>query len=161
MSELEDKYEKTPVEKILADAGKCKDKKQKADIMRIARNRIAADERQMREDLKKDNEDGKKEKELLRKTHSAFMEQRKVYLKAYRDMNSIINTKSMLKHFDDFNGKAKDFMEHSAAFVLSLQYHLENLDTVKNGGKKYEAKETEDDTTVAEATPLAQRTKSG
>ena len=131
MSEILEKYAEASAEELMEAISASEDKKEKAELMSLMRSRIRHDEKRLRDDLKKAAEDSKEEKRLLKKTQVSLIDVRKEYLESYRDMNAIINGKSMLKHLGDFSEKVKAFKEKSAEFEQALTHHLENLAVVK------------------------------
>jgi hypothetical protein len=116
---------------LMALIGETTDKREKATLSKLLRFQLRKEEQEIKDELKQAAEDSKEEKRLLKKTQIDFMEARKAYLASYREMNAIINGKSMLKHLPDFSEKCADFKEKSAAFIASMDEHLSNLAAVK------------------------------
>jgi len=131
VSELSDKHEDSTVEELMEAIGASTDKKQKAELMTITRNKISAEERALRKELKDAAEDSKEEKRALKKTHTVLLDTRKEYLHVYREMNAIMNSKSMLKHLGDFSTKVEAFKKITVKYNAALDSHLENLAAVK------------------------------
>lgn len=132
MSKIADQYENATSDEIMSVVINTEDKKDKADLLALMRSKLRQEEASIRESIKKENEDSKEEKKLLKKTHTTLFETRKEYLEAYREMNSIMNTKSMLKHIDDFSEKVNTFVNKSQEFNNALSSHLEKLKDVKS-----------------------------
>lgn len=131
MSEIVEKYEDATAEELMEAISATDDKKDKATLMSLMRNRMRQDEKDLREELKQAAEDTKVEKRLMQKTKTKLMDTRKEYLEAYRKMNAIINGKSMLKHLGDFSETVSEFKEKSAELIEALDEHQENLAVVK------------------------------
>jgi len=145
---FEDLHSDKSSAELMALIGGTTDKREKATLSKLLRFRLRKEEEEIKEELKQAAEDSKEEKRLLKQTQIDFMEARKAYLASYRDMNAIINGKSMLKHLPDFSEKCADFKEKSAAFLTSMDAHLSNLAAVKRSlnGESTEdnAEQTED-----------------
>ena len=131
MSELLDKYQDSIPEEILAAASVAKNAKDKAALMGLAASKLRANERKLKDEIKQESEDSKEEKKALKKTHDVVFETRKEYLEAYRIMNAIMSSKSMLKHLGDFSKAVSAFKEASEKYQKCLDDHLVNLATVK------------------------------
>jgi glucosamine 6-phosphate synthetase-like amidotransferase/phosphosugar isomerase protein len=131
MSELSEKYEDATSERLLEAINDSKSAKEKAELMGLMASKMRKEERALKDELKKETEDSKEEKRALKKTHQAVFDARKTYLEKYRDMNAIMNSKSMLKHLGDFSAAVNDFKEASDLYTQALDAHLANLAVVK------------------------------
>lgn len=128
---LEEKYENATAAEIMAAMQECEDKKAKASLMVLLRFAIRREESALREAIKQEVEDSKEEKRLMKETQGELFEKRNEYLKAYRNMNSIMTGKSMLKNLDELTDNVKEFNEKSQEFLSAISAHLENLQKIK------------------------------
>ena len=131
IKEIEENQANYSSDQIIEFIDKCSNKKDKLKLFSLMRAKIAQEERIMREELKKENADTQKEKNLLKSTQIDLIEKRKEFTNTFRAMNAIINGKSMLKHLGDFSKKVKVFKEKSKEFDEALDKHLSNLATIK------------------------------
>lgn len=107
------------------------DQKTKLKLSKALRHALRRESLEIEEEIKKENEDTKEQQKALAATKKALQDARKDMLEAYRKMNSIINTKSMLKNFDEFEKLATTFIGKDTTFILGLKSHLKKLKEVK------------------------------
>lgn len=131
MKELVEQYEEASISDVMDAMSAETDKKRKTALLSIMRNKISKQERDLRLELKDADEDSKEEKRAMKKTQTALFDSRKKYLESYRDLNSIMNSKSMLKHLADFSTKVEAFKVASTDYFEKLDQHTANLAAVK------------------------------
>lgn len=129
---LTEQHEDTSVSDLMQLINNASDKQMKKNLSQIVRQKMAKEERDLANELKKEAEDSKEEKRLLKKTQIDLMEARKSYLAAYRSMNNIMNSKSMLKHLDEFTDSVTAFRMCDEAFNGSLEAHIKNLRAIRS-----------------------------
>ena len=102
-------------------------KRENLKVNKELRNKLRAQENDLKEELKKENEDTREQQDTLRETKNALLAARKEFLTSYKDINTIMTTKSMLKNFEEFQYKVAIFVGKNTQFCSSLESHLQAL----------------------------------
>ena len=110
----------------------CTNDEERVKIMRALRAAIRREEDVLTEKIKQAKEDSVSVRKALKETTKTMIEARTDFLEAYRAMNKLILSRSLVKHFDEFNELVEAFYVAQNGLSTALKAHVVKLKEVKN-----------------------------